>query len=302
MPRINGTPVRKWVFTLNNYTDEDILMLSTLYPDTVKYLVFGREVGAEGTPHLQGFVWFKNLKSFIQAKVCIGQRAHLEKANGSPAQNRVYCTKDGDFEEFGGLVTGAGKRTDWDDLKEWLMTRQDDWPSDLEMLNHNPSLWGRCRRGCVDFRKTLCHPPVRVEGELRDWQVDLALQLAQPPHDRHVLFVVDTLGGKGKTWFQKKLLLEGSDDVQMLMFGKRDDMAYAVQEGKKIYMINVARGQMEYMQYSVLEMLKDGVVHSPKYESGTKFMNTPHVVVFSNEWPDMFKLTEDRYLIINLDA
>ena len=300
MPTVSITPARKWCFTLNNYTDDHVMLLSTLFPDTCKYLIFGREVGANGTPHLQGFAWFTSQRSLAAARLAIGP-AHMTKAKGTPAQNRVYCSKDGDFEEFGELaqVTSQGKRSDFVDLKDWLLAF-DGYPTDHEMLEYNPSLWGRNRRACADFRRMLCRPPVLVEGDLRGWQVDLALQLAAPPDARSILFVVDALGGKGKTWFQKKLLLEGDADVQLLMTGKRDDMAYAVQEGKKIYLINVARGQMEYLQYCVLEMLKDGVVHSPKYESQTKFLAPCHVVVFCNEFPDMFRLTEDRYLIKDL--
>jgi hypothetical protein len=291
---------RKWCFTLNNYTDEDMLMLSTLFPDTVKYLIYGREVGANGTPHLQGFVWFSTQRTFARAKEALGQRVHLEVCRGTPAQNRTYCSKDGDFDEFGSLETDAGARTDWHDLKEWLKGLPSA-PSDLEILEAFPSLWGRFPRACRDFRHHLCPLGVIVQGDLREWQVDLAGLLAEEPDDRKVIFVVDYLGGKGKTWFQKKLLMEGSDDCQSVLCGKRDDMAYSIEVRKKIYMLNVPRGQMEYLQYSVLEMLKDGIVHSPKYESVTKFIGNPcHVVVFSNEAPDFGRLTEDRYHIINI--
>ena len=46
-----------YVFTLNNYTDEDIYALSGLIhdePQIVYYLDFGVEIGESGTPHLQG--------------------------------------------------------------------------------------------------------------------------------------------------------------------------------------------------------------------------------------------------------
>ena len=293
------TSVRKWCFTLNNYSAEDELLLSTLYPDTVRYLIYGREVGENGTPHLQGFAWFNGRKSMRQAKMALGHRCHLEVCRGNPSQNRDYCSKDGDFEEFGQLTDDAGKRSDWDQYKEFLQGF-DGWPTDFDIADRFPALFGRYNRGCREMRKLMCRQVPTVEGDLRDWQVDLVSRLAEPPDDRKIHFVVDYLGGLGKTWFQKKLLMEGSD-VQVLPTGKRDDMCYAVEEGKLIYMINVARGQMEYLNYSFLEMLKDGIVHSPKYESCTKIIGPCHVVVFSNEMPDMHKLTEDRYVIIDLN-
>lgn len=83
--------------------------------------------------------------------------------------------------------------------------------------------------------------------------------------------------------------------------GKRDDMAHAIDETKRVFIIDVPRGSMEYLQYSVLEMLKDKVVFSPKYESRTKIIpHNVHVVVMCNEQPDMNKLTRDRYNIIEI--
>lgn len=65
-----------------------------------EYGVCGRELGAEGTPHLQGFIRFKSATSFKRVKNLLG-RAHLESQKGSSAQAAEYCKKDGDFDEWG---------------------------------------------------------------------------------------------------------------------------------------------------------------------------------------------------------
>jgi len=55
---------------------------------------------------------------------------------------------------------------------------------------------------------------------------------------------------------------------------------------------------MEYLQYAVLEKLKDQIIFSGKYASSTKYIEHPvHVVVFSNEEPNMDALTLDRYVV-----
>lgn len=88
-----------WCFTVNNYSEEDELALRAL-ADSCVYLVYGREVGDEGTPHLQGYIRFATNKRFNAVRALMPQ-CHLAVARGTWEQNREYCTKDGDFEEFG---------------------------------------------------------------------------------------------------------------------------------------------------------------------------------------------------------
>lgn len=96
-------------FTINNYTNDDVDRLSNL-GDEITYIVFGREVGESGTPHLQGYVEFRNRKRFPQVKTLLGNRVHLEKRRGSPQEASDYCKKDGDFEEIGELSRGQGMK------------------------------------------------------------------------------------------------------------------------------------------------------------------------------------------------
>lgn len=88
-----------WCFTINNYEDADIDNILNL---TFKYMCFGFEVGMNDTPHIQGYIYFKNgrYRSGLSTEI---PRAYLAVANGSPMQNRKYCSKEGDFYEFGSL-------------------------------------------------------------------------------------------------------------------------------------------------------------------------------------------------------
>lgn len=89
---------RNWTFTLNNYTEESEQKLKDL---VCKYLVYGREVGESGTPHLQGFVCYKDCKTFTSVKKKLPAGCHIEAALGNSQQNFDYCTKDKDFFEKG---------------------------------------------------------------------------------------------------------------------------------------------------------------------------------------------------------
>lgn len=113
---------RNVVFTLNNYTEEDIKALSVLpyTDDDVQYIIFGKEIApTTGTPHLQGYMEFSKKKTFVRVKETIGKRAWfgIRKARtAAPAIN--YCKKDGDFIEVGDPKSNTqGKRTDLKDIR-----------------------------------------------------------------------------------------------------------------------------------------------------------------------------------------
>lgn len=95
---------RNWCFTINNYTDEDIERMEDLglqIGTTLKYLVVGREVGEEGTPHLQALIQFNKKLRLNQVKSYVGARAHCEIMRGTSTQASMYCKKDEDFLEYG---------------------------------------------------------------------------------------------------------------------------------------------------------------------------------------------------------
>lgn len=94
---IKRSNAKCWCFTLNNPLPSEFI--DEQWTD---YQVIGKEVGAEGTFHLQGYVIFKKPYYLTGVKKLLG-RAHWEIAKGTPEQNRVYCTKDGDFQESGSL-------------------------------------------------------------------------------------------------------------------------------------------------------------------------------------------------------
>lgn len=87
---------RNWCFTINNYSMEDINRLKAL---EYKYIVFGEEVGSKGTPHIQGYIEFKNARSFQSVSKKI--KGHIEKRKGNAIQASQYCKKDGKFYEDG---------------------------------------------------------------------------------------------------------------------------------------------------------------------------------------------------------
>ncbi len=287
----------RFCFTTNNPTDEVIAAIyQFLSSDAVKYGVFGEEVAASGTPHLQGFVILKHnvTHAWIRQRLV---RSHVEVTRGTSAQARDYCKKDGRFSEFGSFPSDAGRRTDFDRLWEWadeFIASNGRPPTSPEVAREHPSIYLRHSR-VVRTLFLRAPTPTIAEGTPRQWQDELEQELDDEASDRSVIFYVDPEGNKGKTWFQQYYLTK-YDRAQIIGVGKRDDMAHCVDVSKRVFFFNVPRGSMEHFQYSVLEQLKDRMVFSPKYQSHMKILpHKPHVVVFCNEHPDMEKMSQDRY-------
>lgn len=109
--RLHPYKAVSWCFTLNNYNDAELSKLRALGTDESKYLILGAEVGAEGTPHIQGFWVAKKRITFENARAKLGERCHLESLRGTHQQASVYCQKGGHFTEYGSLPT-PGSRSD----------------------------------------------------------------------------------------------------------------------------------------------------------------------------------------------
>jgi hypothetical protein len=98
---------RAFVFTINNWTDEDFNAVKAL---ECEYCVCGKEVGEKGTSHLQGYVYFKTQRTFKSVSKKL-PRAYIAVAKGNADQNYDYCSKDEIIYETGTRIK-QGKRND----------------------------------------------------------------------------------------------------------------------------------------------------------------------------------------------
>lgn len=97
-----------WCFTVNNFTENDIELIKNW---KFNYLIFGKEKGENGTPHLQGYL--QTVGRFrISGMKKFHQTAHWEPAKGSCADNQKYCSKEGDVTELGNPVIKGKKKCD----------------------------------------------------------------------------------------------------------------------------------------------------------------------------------------------
>jgi len=121
--------VRAWCFTLPNYTEEDVARFSAPGNEKLlgqsRYLFCGLEVCPEtGTPHFQGYVYWKSAKTLSATKKLLGRNDfHLEEAKGNASQNWEYCKKEGNVicDHGSDSIVSQGERTDLKKIKEDLV-------------------------------------------------------------------------------------------------------------------------------------------------------------------------------------
>lgn len=98
---------KSFCWTLNNYTDNEIITIQNLYNGKANYIVFGKEIGeVNKTPHLQGYIELTNIMKMTTLKNIIGNRCHIELRAGSQKDAVNYCKK------------GEQPKSEWKELKE----------------------------------------------------------------------------------------------------------------------------------------------------------------------------------------
>jgi len=142
---------KRWCFTVHDWTPDDEELFQNL---ECTYIVYGRETGANGdTPHLQGFLTFKQNKRLSALKK-VHATAHWEAAKGNSLQASDYCKKeDSDFYERGDPPT-PGKRTDLKAVCDMVKTGT----SLQEIASEHPDTWVKFGRGITSLKLILEKP------------------------------------------------------------------------------------------------------------------------------------------------
>nr|WAQ80597.1 MAG: replication-associated protein [Circoviridae sp.] len=292
-----------WCFTINHPTPADYEALLA-YGPTARYLIFSDEVGDTGTPHIQGFVVLPK-RARLRTVKQLFPRAHLEAAKGTAKQASDYCRGGADGKPpssnivvFGELPNVPGANNVYESFRDWVLQHPTK-PTGPEIALQFPALFLRNSR--TESFVDAIYPVVPVEPQpYRDYQQQLVDRLAQPPCSRKVIFVVDRHGNSGKSYFANTYYRSDPARSQILSVGRIEDVTYSIDITKLVFFFDVPRSRLEHFQYSVVEQLKDCRVFVTKYTSAMKFLVHPnvHVVVLCNEYPDITKLSADRYELV----
>lgn len=255
-------PAKKWVFTLNNYSNEDITDILNVCSNDI--YIFQEEIGEKKkTPHLQGMVIFeKKCRPIGKFK---SKKISWRLMKGTPQQALVYCIK-----EF----------TRKKDGRCWYKNIPEKWdtkkktPDVIEYEN------------LYDWQKQLVEI---VRGEISKrivyWIWESIGNAGKTELQKHLHVREDAIILSGRRSDIKNGL------STYVKINKR---------GPKVIVINIPR-DAKVMSWAGIEEIKDGFFFSPKYEGGMVFINQPHVLIFSNSPPpETMKLSEDKLKVFEI--
>lgn len=312
---------RRWSFTWCNYTDENVEYLKNIEAKCCDYLVFGFEIGEEnGTPHLQGYVEFASplQQSTVKSRIDPIRKSkspiHVTPSYKPGEANVRYCVKDETkdevaFDKWGVYyfevihkVKKQGERTDWHRLMDFV----EENPNFSAVRKEFPEYALKYASGIdriiasVEADNQKADVLERFDDvELRDWQVKLKNEVLGKPHERRVIWYYDPKGNAGKSWMKDYLV--GKHDAFATENSASRDIAYAY-KGQRIAVFDFKRCMDGRVNYGAIEMIKDGSMFSPKYQSCYKMFARPHVVVFANWLPDRSAMSADRWSIREIKA
>lgn len=287
----------RWCFTLNNYEEDFNYEEYFLKKEhKIRRLVFGKEVGEQGTPHLQGYVEFNRNVRFKHCKSVL-PGAHWEVAKGTALENYEYCSKDENFKvigEWARIVKGQSV-VNQDRLAECLLAlyEGDNTVKDTGLyLRNKRSLTERLSEIRTQDEKYARFLRFK-DSELYEFQMEVLHSLFKQ-NDRQILWVYDSHGATGKT-FLAHFLNSCYDYVLFDGVTSTKDISWMLPDTFSGIVFDVTRTDYNHFSYQSLEACKNGFLMSGKYSGITRMFTPVPVIVFSNFPPDVTRLSADRW-------
>lgn len=220
-----------------------------------------------------------------------------------------------------------GEKTQRLHYQMWLQMKEKIRPNQLGRQLHEHLYGIEIQRASLQGRvalKTYCmKTDTRVAGpwadreiymgediikELKKWQLRLKDYLLNktPKNPRQILWVVDAIGGAGKSAFCK--YMDYHHKIPKISFGKATDILHMVAENQNAigYTFDLSRTKPATLSmteiYNAMEEVKNGHFMTGKYNSKRVFMRIPNMVIFANFKPKLEALSADRWKIIDIST
>jgi len=143
--------------------------------------------------------------------------------------------------------------------------------------------------------------PIELD-EPRGWQLEVLEIISQKPDKRTIHWFWEPDGGVGKSELAMWLYHRRNAFVGR---GKAADVFYLMSktsERREVFVLDYPKHQVEFINYGMLEEMKNGFVFSGKYESGVITFPRPHVFVFANVPPETERMSKGRFHVVRIQA
>lgn len=245
---------RSYVFTLNNWSEEDLDKFPLL---NARYIIYGEEIApTTKTPHLQGYMEFKNAVRMTHIKKTF-PTMHLEPRKGTREQARDYCTKESKYTEIGDWSGGGqGNRCD---LKKVIEMVKANVP-ERDIMEECPGTVAKTMRffdKCIQMREKEFSKPFR--------NVDVIVLWGD--------------AGCGKT----RLAREMYPNIFTVNCG--ENFPFDGYEGESEILLDDFYGGL---QYHVLLRVLDGHQYRVEIKGGHRYARWNTIVITSNKPPELW--------------
>ena len=256
-----------WCFTYNNYALNELIALEILLKELCKCYAFKKELGKEGTPHLQGFLTLLKKTTLIGLKTYkLLSTFHWEVRKGNELENILYiCKEDTSVDE---IIYQYGFIKKLNIIKSLIVIKelrpfQQDIINLLSLKDDRKIHWVYDPEGCKGKTSIM---------KYIDYYYNAICCSSGKDSDIYNLFwnYID------------------EDKKNVLLLNNLDCFVY-----------NVGR-KHTFKQYTLLENIKDGFLTNSKYKCGCMNFNSPVVIILANHLPDESSMTGDRWNIIRI--
>lgn len=250
-PKKRPNQLKDWFFTWNNYPGDWETILRPVLNNLCSKYSLQPEIGATGTPHIQGCLTLK--KPARWSELGLPATIHWEATRNSAAA-AAYCAKEA---SRAGPTMSAGQ------------------PRDLRLIT-----------------------------TLLPWQEKCLNICDSEPDFRTVHWIWEDTGNVGKSQLARLLASKGRTLV--VRGGSCSDLLFIVMNNPNIESMltvlwDLPRENEGRVSWNAIEQLKDGLITSTKYESGSRLLPPMNVVIFSNHMPrDAHNISADRLKILKI--
>lgn len=127
---------------------------------------------------------------------------------------------------------------------------------------------------------------LKFEYKFHNWQEYILDIIKDGADKRTVHWIYDSIGGLGKTTFATYLTTIRNSFY--LKVNKKEDILFRVGPNVNLFVFDFPRSGGDYINYELIETLKDGHWEYGKYEGGTVRRNTSaFVFCFANILPSI---------------